>query len=97
VPTDSTNAAPGAAGSGPEPAGGTSQKKKKKDKVRSAWISFVGRIVAQVVGAVVSIVLAIFFLQRVQRDDPKPTAPVADQVGNPANRPAAMTKRCAMC
>jgi hypothetical protein len=32
--------------------------KKKKSKVRGAWISFIGRIVAQVVGAVASIVLA---------------------------------------
>jgi TolB-like protein/tetratricopeptide (TPR) repeat protein len=45
------------------------KKKKKKDKVRSAWISFIGRIVAQIVGAVASIVLAIMFLQRTQGDD----------------------------
>jgi TolB-like protein len=31
--------------------------KKKKNKVRSAWISFVGRIVAQVIGAVATVVL----------------------------------------
>lgn len=39
------------------------KKKRKKDKVRSAWISFVGRIVAQVVGAVATVVLGVMVLQ----------------------------------
>jgi TolB-like protein len=54
-------------------------KKKKKDKVRSAWISFIGRIVAQIVGAVASIALALMFLQKTQSTD-RPTegaSPVA--------------------
>ena len=38
--------------------------KKKKDKVRSAWISFVGRIVAQLVGAAATVVLGLFVLQQ---------------------------------
>ncbi len=33
------------------------KKKIKKDKVRSAWISFAGRIVAQIVGAVATVAL----------------------------------------
>jgi TolB-like protein len=37
--------------------------KKKKDKLRSAWISFVGRILAQVIGAAAAIVLGLMFLQ----------------------------------
>lgn len=37
--------------------------KKKKDKLRSAWISFVGRILAQVIGATAAIVLGLMFLQ----------------------------------
>lgn len=37
--------------------------KKKKDKVRAAWISFIGRIVAQILGAVASVVLGVFLLQ----------------------------------
>ena len=40
----------------PAEAGGSSEdekkKKKKKEKIRSAWISFIGRITAQIVGAV---------------------------------------------
>jgi TolB-like protein len=42
------------------------QMKKKKDKVRSAWISFVGRIVAQIMGAVASITLGLMVLQKYQ-------------------------------
>ena len=38
------------------------KKKKKKAKVRSAWISFAGRIVAQVVGAAATIVLGIYLV-----------------------------------
>lgn len=40
------------------------RKKKKKDKVRSAWISFAGRIVAQIVGAAATIALTLLFLQK---------------------------------
>jgi TolB-like protein len=57
--------------SGPDqpPTGETQPvRKRKKDKVRSAWIAFVGRIVAQVVGAVASIALAIMFLQQSRTD-----------------------------
>ena len=36
------------------------KKKKKKDKVRSAWISFAGRIVAQILGAAATVVLGIY-------------------------------------
>jgi TolB-like protein len=35
------------------------KRKKKRDKIRSAWISFVGRIVAQVMGAVATIALGL--------------------------------------
>ena len=38
--------------------------KRKKDKVRSAWISFIGRIVAQVVGAIASVTLGLIVLSR---------------------------------
>jgi TolB-like protein len=40
------------------------QLKRKKDKVRSAWISFVGRIVAQIVGAVASVLLGFMVLTK---------------------------------
>lgn len=52
----------GAAGLGNGPAG-EKQKKKKKNKVRSAWISFVGRIVAQILGAVAAMGLGLLFIQ----------------------------------
>jgi TolB-like protein/Tfp pilus assembly protein PilF len=42
------------------------KKKKKGDKVRSAWISFVGRILAQIIGAAASVVFGIFILQKYQ-------------------------------
>jgi TolB-like protein len=38
--------------------------KRKKDKVRSAWIAFIGRIVAQVVGAIASVTLGLIVLSR---------------------------------
>ncbi|HEX2453942.1 MAG TPA: hypothetical protein VHI99_09625 [Vicinamibacterales bacterium] len=40
--------------------------KKKKDKVRSAWISFIGRILAQVIGAAATITLGLMFVQKHQ-------------------------------
>ena len=40
--------------------------KKKKDRVRSAWISFVGRILAQVIGAAATITLGLMFVQKHQ-------------------------------
>jgi TolB-like protein len=42
------------------------KKKKKKDKVRSAWISFVGRIVAQVTGAAATLSLGLMLMQGYQ-------------------------------
>jgi TolB-like protein len=40
------------------------KQQKRKAKVRSAWISFVGRIVAQVLGAVATIVLGMYVVSR---------------------------------
>ena len=40
------------------------EKKKKKSKVRSAWISFIGRIVAQLFGAVATVMLGVQVVQR---------------------------------
>lgn len=44
------------------------KQKKKKDKVRSAWISFVGRIVAQILGAVATITLGLALADRIRAD-----------------------------
>lgn len=54
--------------------------KKKKDKVRAAWIAFVGRIVAQVVGAIVTVALTLFVVQRSQQ---APASPPVDTTASP--------------
>ncbi len=51
------------------------KKRKKAEKARGVWISFAGRIVAQVVGAVASVVLGVMVLQRYQ--SPSTSAPSA--------------------
>jgi TolB-like protein/Tfp pilus assembly protein PilF len=50
--------------------------RKKKDKLRSAWISFVGRIVAQIVGAAATIVLGLTVAGRLpgRSHAPEPSA-----------------------
>ena len=54
---------------------------KKKKKVRSAWISFVGRVVAQVIGAVASVALGLAVLDRY---DSSTKASAADAAPAPA-------------
>jgi TolB-like protein len=64
------------------------KKKKKKDKVRSAWISFVGRILAQIMGAVATISLGLMVVHQYQ--SPKraeSSAPATQTESQP--RPAA--------
>ena len=51
------------------------KKKTKKDKVRSAWISFAGRIVAQIVGAIATVALGVMVLHRYTSNDTRPPAP----------------------
>lgn len=53
---------------------------KRGRKLRSAWVSFVGRIVAQVVGAVATVALAITILQ----PGPQPAASAARDAAAPA-------------
>jgi hypothetical protein len=40
------------------------QGSRKRDKIRSAWISFAGRIVAQIIGAVATVMLGVVVLSR---------------------------------
>jgi TolB-like protein len=54
---------PGASVSEPSSEQPESGKKKKKAKVRSAWISFIGRIVAQMFGAVATVMLGLHVVQ----------------------------------
>ena len=42
------------------------KKKKKKDRLRSAWISFTGRIIAQFVGAVATVTLGVLVIHHAQ-------------------------------
>jgi hypothetical protein len=51
--------------------------RKKSDKVRSAWISFAGRIVAQIVGAIATVALGVLVLHRYTSADARPPAPAA--------------------
>jgi len=67
-------------------------KKKKKDKVRSAWISFVGRIVAQIIGAAASIVFGVLILHKYQSGTGK-AASGAVVVQAAEARPAPMRAR----
>jgi TolB-like protein len=82
--------------SGPQTAGVPSpavdadaRKKKKKDKFRSAWIGFVGRIVAQLVGAGATVFLALYFVDRATdplRQAQQQTQPAAPVSGAPVER-----------
>jgi TolB-like protein len=54
------------------------KKKRKKDKVRSAWISFAGRILAQIVGALATVVLTITVLHQYKGVDARPSKEAAD-------------------
>jgi hypothetical protein len=40
------------------------EKPKKRDKIRSAWISFAGRIAAQLIGAIATVTLGVIVLGR---------------------------------
>lgn len=65
-----------------------SKKKDKKDKVRSAWISFAGRIIAQLVGAIATVSLGVMMLNRYSASDRQPPA-AADTVPPYYSEPAA--------
>jgi len=57
------------------PSAENTKKKQKRDKVRSAWISFAGRIVAQIVGAIATVALGVMVLHRYTSGDARPPAP----------------------
>jgi TolB-like protein len=66
------------------------KKKKKKDKVRSAWISFAGRILAQIVGAMATVVLTVTVLHQYKGTDLRQSKDAADSVKR--NVPAAAAR-----
>jgi TolB-like protein len=63
---------------------------KKRKKMRAAWISFVGRIVAQVIGAAASVVIAVLVLERLQTPASRPSGNEADKAA-PVSATAART------
>ena len=52
----------------------STRRRTKRDKVRSAWISFAGRIVAQLVGAIATVALGVMVLHRYTSNDAQPPA-----------------------
>jgi TolB-like protein/Flp pilus assembly protein TadD len=56
---------------------------KARKKLRSAWISFVGRIVAQVIGAAATVALGLIIANRVQAPPREAPAPVASETAKP--------------
>jgi hypothetical protein len=72
-----------------EAAGGNlDTKKKKRDKVRSAWISFAGRIAAQLVGAIATVALGVMVLHRYTATDTRPPAEAPAALAAPGQPPA---------
>ena len=64
------------------------KREKKRAKVRSAWISFVGRIVAQIMGAVATISLGLMLVQKYHAPAAAPLAAPA-----PVESPAVLPVR----
>jgi TolB-like protein len=62
--------------------------KRRKNKVRSAWISFIGRIVAQVVGAIASVGLGLIVLHKYHSERAADAAPAAAIAQAPSKSPA---------
>ncbi len=78
--------------------------RKRKDKVRSAWISFAGRVVAQLVGAAATVVLGYTVVSHTARSAataastaaavPVPTGAAGDgQQGTPSDAPTLVRVR----
>ena len=60
------------------------EKSRKRDKIRSAWISFAGRIAAQIIGAIATVTLGVVVLGKhapaAAASSDKPTVLVATPV-----------------
>ena len=65
------------------------KERKKKNRIRSAWISFVGRVVAQLVGATATITLGFLIAGHIHRIPGKAEAALAAPVPAPNDVPAA--------
>ena len=60
--------------------------RKKRDKLRAAWIAFAGRILAQLIGAVAAVVLGVYVVRTYGVDRTPSTAAVATPMPVPAAR-----------
>jgi hypothetical protein len=65
------------------------KQRKKAKKTREAWISFAGRVVAQIVGAMASVLLGILVVRQYQ----KAPAPDADTQSAAETRTAGVASR----
>lgn len=71
-----------------DPLGPEEKLKRRRSKVRSAWISFLGRIVAQVVGAIASVSLGLMVLNKYHSEKIAAPAPAAAISYAPSERTA---------
>ena len=62
---------------------------RRRNKLRAAWISFVGRILAQAIGAVASIMLGLMVLSRYGLPERAPTPPAPQSDNKPVSQLAA--------
>jgi TolB-like protein len=68
---------------------------RRKNKVRAAWISFIGRIVAQVIGAIASVTLGLMVLTKYGFPDRASNAPAASEATPAGQAVTARTPRAA--
>ncbi len=61
----------------------------RKNKVRAAWISFVGRIIAQAIGAVASVMLGLMVLTRYGLPERAPAPSATESAAKPVSTLAA--------
>jgi hypothetical protein len=69
----------------PAPTSEERKAKKKKARVRSAWISFGGRILAQIVGAIASVLLGIVVVANYRFKDAVPSTKDTASAGKAAH------------
>jgi TolB-like protein/Tfp pilus assembly protein PilF len=63
--------------------------RKKRDKVRAAWIAFTGRILAQLIGAIATVSLGLYVVRTYGVDRPSRSPATAVPAADRGSRPAA--------
>ena len=89
-PAPGDAASPAAASPAADAAAAEKKKKKKKDKVRSAWISFAGRIAAQILGAIATVVLGVYVVSNYKADSGAKSTARAARPARPAGAEASL-------